>query len=61
VLNELGIVGKDGKLDDNAIQDIVGCLKNLLPPDLLKPLMELKGRVFWDLVAEVTLPLLNGL
>ena len=61
VLNELGIVGKDGKLDDNAIQDIVGCLKNLLPPDLLKPLMELKGRAFWDLVAEVTLPLLNGL
>ena len=61
VLNELGIVGKDGKLNDNAIQDIVGCLKNLLPPDLLKPLMELKGRAFWDLVAEVTLPLLNGL
>jgi hypothetical protein len=61
VLKDLGIVGKNGKLDDVAMQDVVACLKDLCPPDLLKPLMELKGRAFWDLVAEVTLPLLNGL
>jgi hypothetical protein len=42
VLIDLGIIGKDGKLDDDAIQDVVGCLKNLLPPDVLKPLMKLK-------------------
>lgn len=61
VLKDLGIVGKDGKLDDSAIQDVVDYLKDLLPPDLLKPLMELKGHAFWNLVAEVSLPLLNGL
>jgi hypothetical protein len=61
VLIDLGIVGKDGKLDYNAIQDVVGCLKNLLPPDVLKPLMKLKGHAFWDLMVEVALPFLNGL
>jgi hypothetical protein len=46
VLNDLGIVGKDGKLDDDAMQDVVDCLKELLPLDLLKSLMGLKGPAF---------------
>jgi hypothetical protein len=46
VLKSLGVIGKDGKLSENAIQDIVDHLKNLLPPDLLKWLMDLKGRAF---------------
>jgi hypothetical protein len=48
MLKDLGIVGKDGKFNDNAMQDvdIVDHLKNLLPLDLLKPLVGLKGRVF---------------
>jgi hypothetical protein len=37
VLKDLGIVGKDGKLNEDAMQDIVACLKELLSPDLLKP------------------------
>jgi hypothetical protein len=45
VLKSLDIIRKDGKLSENAIQDIVDHLKNLLPPDLLKWLMDLKGRV----------------
>ena len=57
VLKDLGIVGKDGKLNESAMQDIVVCLKELLPPDLLNPLMSLKGRAFWDFVAEASLPL----
>jgi hypothetical protein len=39
MLKDLGVVGKDGKLHDVAMQDIVVCLKELLPPDLFKPLM----------------------
>ena len=61
MLKDLGIVRKDGKLDDEAMQDVVDCLKELLPPDLLKSLMGLKGPAFWDLVAEVSLPLRNVL
>jgi len=57
VLKDLGVVGKDGKLNESAMQDIVVCLKELLPPDLLKPLMSLKGRAFWDFVAEASLSL----
>ena len=57
VLKDLGVVGKDGKLNESAMQDIVVCLKELLPPDLLKPLMSLKGRAFWDFVAEASLHL----
>jgi len=45
-LKDLGVVGKDGKLNEGAMQDIVVCLKDLLPPDLLKPLKSLKGRAF---------------
>ena len=43
VLKDLGIVRKDGKLDDEAMQDVVDCLKELLPLDLLKSLMGFKG------------------
>jgi len=57
VLKDLGVVGKDGKFNEGAMQYIVVCLKELLPPDLLKPLMSLKGRAFWDFVAEASLHL----
>ena len=57
VLKDLGVVGKDGKLNESAMQDIVVCLNELLQPDLLKPLMSLKGRAFWDFVAEASLHL----
>ena len=46
MLKDLGIGGKDGKLDDDAMQDVVDCLKDLLPPYLLKSLMDLKGHAF---------------
>jgi hypothetical protein len=39
MLKDLGVVGKDEKLHDVAMQYIVVCLKELLPPDLFKPLM----------------------
>ncbi|CAN6180947.1 unnamed protein product [Urochloa humidicola] len=57
VLKDLGIIGHDGKLNDDAIQDCADRLKDLLPPNLLGPLMSLKGRAFWDFVAEISLPL----
>ncbi|CAN6227322.1 unnamed protein product [Urochloa humidicola] len=57
VLKDLGIIGKDGKLNDDAIQDCADRLKELLPPDLLGRLKSLKGRAFWDFVAEISLPL----
>ncbi|CAL5047255.1 unnamed protein product [Urochloa decumbens] len=57
VLKDLGIVGNDGKLKDDAIQEYADRLKECLPPELLKPLMGLKGRAFWDFVAKVSLPL----
>ncbi|KXG22926.1 hypothetical protein SORBI_3008G029700 [Sorghum bicolor] len=57
VLKDLGVVGKDGKINEDAMQDIVVGLKELLPPDLLKSLMSLKGHAFWDFVAEAFLPL----
>jgi len=37
------------------MRNIADCLKELFPLDLLKPLMDLKGRAFYDLVAEVSL------
>jgi hypothetical protein len=57
MLKDLGIVGKDKKLNEGAMQDIVVCLKELLPPDLLKPLKSLKGCVFWDFTTEASLHL----
>ncbi|CAN6234643.1 unnamed protein product [Urochloa humidicola] len=56
-LKDLGILGNDGKLDEAAIQEYADCLKELVPLDLLESLMHLKGRVFWDLVAGISLPL----
>jgi hypothetical protein len=61
VLKDLDIVGKDGKLDDEAMQDVIDCLKELLPPELFNSLMGFKGPAFWDLVAEVCSPLRNVL
>ena len=61
MLNDLGIIGKDGKLDNDAMQDVVDCLKELLPLDLFKSLMGFKGPAFWNLVAEASLPLRNVL
>ena len=46
MLKDLGIDGKDGKLDEDAMQDVVDYLKELLPPDLLKPFRGLKGHAF---------------
>jgi hypothetical protein len=57
VLKDLGIVGNDGKLNESTIEDYADCLQQLLPLDLLKPLMGLKGRAFWDMMAEVSLHL----
>lgn len=57
MLKDLGIIGNDGKLNDDAIQDCADRLKELLPPDLLGPLMTLKGHAFWDFVVEISLPL----
>ncbi|CAN6311757.1 unnamed protein product [Urochloa humidicola] len=56
-LKDLGILGNDGKLDEDAIQEYADCLKELVPPDLLESLMCLKGRAFWDVVAGISLPL----
>ena len=53
VLKNLGIVGNDGKFNEDAIQDYADCLKELLPPDVHKLLMCLKGRAFWDFVVEL--------
>jgi len=58
VLKDLGIVGYDGKLNEDAVQVYAERLKNLLPPDLLKSLLGLKGHAFWDIVAEVSLSFL---
>ena len=57
VLKDLGIVGNDGKLNESTIEDYADRLQQLLSLDLLKPLMGLKGRAFWDMMAEVSLHL----
>jgi hypothetical protein len=48
VFKHLGIVGIDGKPNEGSIQACADHLKELLPPDLLKQLLSLKGRAFWD-------------
>jgi hypothetical protein len=53
VLKNLGIVGTNGKPNEDAMQDYADCLKELLPPDVHKLLMSLKGRAVWELVAEI--------
>ncbi|CAL5044567.1 unnamed protein product [Urochloa decumbens] len=54
VLKELGIIGSDGNLNDDAIQDYADRLKEILPPEHLKPLARLKGHAFLDLLVEVS-------
>jgi hypothetical protein len=61
MLKYLSIVGKDGELNNDTMQDVVDYLKELLSSNLLKSLMGLKGHVFWDVVMDVSLPLRNGL
>jgi hypothetical protein len=46
VLNDLGIVRKDGKLNESEIQEYAGCIKEPLPTDLLESLMRTEGRAF---------------
>ena len=46
VLKDLGIIRDDGKHDEDAIQDCIDCLNELVPPNLLKSIMCLKGRDF---------------
>lgn len=55
VLEDLGVVGNDGKFNEDIIQDFADRLHKVVPPNLLKPLMGLKGPAFWDLVAKVSL------
>jgi len=43
LLKDFGIVRNDGKLDDDTMQDVIDCLKELLLLDLLKSLMGFKG------------------
>ena len=57
ILRNLGIIGNDGKLDEDAIKGYAECLKQLLPPDVLSSLVHAKGHAFWDLVAGISLPL----
>ncbi|CAO2187777.1 unnamed protein product [Urochloa humidicola] len=57
MLKDLGILGKDGKLNEKVIQDYADRLKELLPPEDLKPLMVLKGRAFLELLVELSLSL----
>ena len=51
MFKDLGIIRDGGKLDEDAIQDCADCLKQLVPPNLLKSIMRLKGPDFWDVVA----------
>ncbi|CAL5095987.1 unnamed protein product [Urochloa decumbens] len=55
-LKRLGIIGNNGKIDEDVIQEYADYLKELLPPDVLNSLMRAKGRAFWDLVAGISLP-----
>ncbi|CAL5026201.1 unnamed protein product [Urochloa decumbens] len=55
-LKRLGIIGNNGKIDEDVIQEYADYLKELLPPDVLNSLMHAKGRAFWDLVAGISLP-----
>ncbi|CAO2145155.1 unnamed protein product [Urochloa humidicola] len=56
ILRRLGIIGNNGKIDENVIQEYADYLKELLPADVLNSLMHAKGRAFWDLVAGISLP-----
>ncbi|CAO2143781.1 unnamed protein product [Urochloa humidicola] len=54
VLKDLGVLGEDGNLNEDVIQDYADRIKKLLPPDSLKPLKNLKSRAFLDLLVEVS-------
>jgi len=56
VLKDLGIITNDGKLNENAILECAGCMKELSSPDLLESLMRTEGRAFWEVVAGISLP-----
>ena len=58
VLKDLGIARNDEKLNKDVVQIYAERLKNFVLPNLLRSLMELKGRAFWDMVAEVSLSFL---
>ncbi|OEL36931.1 hypothetical protein BAE44_0002056 [Dichanthelium oligosanthes] len=46
ILRNLGIIGNDGKFDEDAIQGYANYLKEVLPLDLLGSLMYAKGHAF---------------
>lgn len=56
-MRNLGIITKDGKFDQDAIQHYAYFMKELVPPDLLSSLMRAKGHAFWDLMERISLPL----
>ncbi|RCV06907.1 hypothetical protein SETIT_1G201300v2 [Setaria italica] len=56
-LRNLGIIGNDGKFDEDVLQAYADYLKEVLPPNLLSLLNRVKGCAFWDLVARISLPL----
>ena len=58
MLKDLSNARNDGKLNEDAMQYYAERLKKVVPSDLLKPLLGLKGRAFWDMVAEVSLSFL---
>ncbi|RCV46181.1 hypothetical protein SETIT_9G512300v2, partial [Setaria italica] len=57
VLKNLGILGNDGKLNEDVIKDYADRLKELLPSNDLKPLMNLKGHGFLEVLVELSLSL----
>jgi hypothetical protein len=52
VFKDLDIFGIDGKHSESSIQAYEDHLNELLSPYLLKKLLSLKGRAFWEFVAE---------
>lgn len=54
MLRDLGIFGKNGKLDEYKIQEYADYLKGLLPPNLLLALTHLRGCVFWNIVSALS-------
>ncbi|CAL4949615.1 unnamed protein product [Urochloa decumbens] len=55
VLKDLGIHGKYGKLNEKVIQDYADRLKELLPPEDLRPLMVLKAASAGPVTLEIQL------
>lgn len=57
VLKDLGFLGDDGKVNEDAIQHCADRLKKLLPPDVLEGMMGMKGHAFWSMLTKVSLHL----